>query len=554
MPDPTTRYDVWIPAREWARVRPIVESMNNPNTDGPHLRWPVDPWPVTFAVEDNGDATYSGNVSWYNDTIGESTGYDVFQKPGWTPEKFSLFVFSRHNMHLDLGRRSYPTLAALASYLQTPMVVDEDMGSFHRTSLLGTDGNVALVSHPGVPGTIEHIRTAFFTQDLAAVLAVPGVSLNSKNVRQTSSMSGAAYGRQTQIRDWMQAHVRGKLSAPKGAELAWNDFNLPYSDDIGDTRPVVAWARSSKHLYEVIYPTTEQVGPLEMLCAVDGELQSYVDPDTGVDEGVGAHGADWAQWVLQHSVPEGRRTPKQPWEGNNPEARLYRMEHNIVSYEDHETGTSQFESALELHTWLKRSLGDHNAPISVHVLDDVSFMLAEERLPVLQEHTYERISGPGVKVRYSTQTFFPWVNVLDWRKGDHEGHSWNSSLSTAMDGETLESFLGTNCVDFASLEPYLMPVGAPVRMNTWFLLHLDGTRVCMAFPAVGTMLEVSTDHDGATAQIAAREYSSRQERLDLEYRFQTRWANWLDDDHRLTHTEMREGMKALAELIKENSE
>lgn len=553
MSDQNMRYHLWIPAAEWSRVRPLVESMNIPDTD-PLLLWPVDPWPVTFGLEDNGDATYSGDVHWYNDIIGESTGCDVFRKPGWTPEKFSLFVLSRHNMHIDLGGRKSPTLAALAGYLQTPMVVDEDMGAVHRTSLLTPDGNVALVSHEGGPGTMEKLRAAFFSQGLDAVLAVSGVSLNYRCVRQSFSLGGAAYARQTQIRDWIQDHLRGKLQAPKGAELTYHDFNLPYSDDIEDDRPVVTWARSSQHLYEVIYPTTEQVGPLDMLCAVDGELQHYADPDTGLEKGLGAHGADWAQWVLRHSVPEGQRVTNRPWEGNSTEARLYRTEHNIVGYEDHETNTSQFASALELLTWLKRSLGDHNAAINVHVLDDVSLMLSEETMPFLQEHTFGQLFGPEVKVRYSSQMFFPWVHVWDWREGDHRGHSWNASVSTTMDGESLESYLGLNCLDFSSLEDYLMPVGAPISMNSWFVLHLENTGTCMVFPAVGTMLQVSTDHDGATAEIAAREQRSRQQRLDLEDRFQARWATWLDADHQLTRTEMQAGLKALAELIEENSE
>ena len=549
-PSREDRFTVWIPGTEWPRLRAEFEFMNT-RTEQSQLRIPAETWPADLVVEGNGDAAYTGGRSAAApNVVGESTGYDILREPGWTVEKFTLLVMSRPHMHVEIGDWKSPTLAALAGYWQTPFFVHNPHNGFY---LVTTDGNVTVAGYDGGVDAVPHLRETFFAEGLDAVLALPGVTLRKAGLGQLPGVDSLAANRQGLLRDWVAAHGLGRMSAPKGAELGPTDLTFPTVDEIDRDRPVVAYVRSSQHLYELLYPVTHQLGPLELLCAVDGVLQRYVDPDTGIEQGMGAVADDWADWILAESVPAGHRAPKQPWEGNSIEARLYRLEHNIVDYDDQETGTSQFGTALELETWLKRALGRHNLPLSVHILDDAAMLLRAEIMPVYQKHTYERSAGEVLEILTSKQSFSPWAGFRTWERPDKGDHLFKPYLNTVMDGAELQSVLAVNCLDYDQLEPYLLPDGARADMNSWFLLSVGDTRTCILFPAVDSMLKVSTDHDGASARITAREYWGRRRELDREQAFQTQWADWLDSDHQLTREEVRAGLDTLDRMIKEHS-
>jgi hypothetical protein len=132
------------------------------------------------------------------------------------------------------------------------------------------------------------------------------------------SVLDAAFNRRMDLARWQTSVELGKVAVPKGAELSPLNFVIVEHDDIGGQRPVIGHARSSKHLYEIIVPPLDELGPLEVMCAVDGELQRFIDPVTGEDKGIGAHAADWAGWILQDSVAGGLQPggPVPPWEGN----------------------------------------------------------------------------------------------------------------------------------------------------------------------------------------------------------------------------------------------
>lgn len=551
---PAPGYTVWIPGAEWPRLRAGFESMNTEDPDGPGLRLPADPWPAAVDVAENGDVSYSGGGTVDADVVvGESTGYDVFGEAGWTVQKFVLFVLSRDHLHCEIAGRKSPTLAVLAGYWRTPMLVENRCSDIQLVSFITLDGNVTIAECTGGAEPLATVRKTFFTQGLDAALELPGVVLRKAGEPALPTVEGVAASRQTLLRDWVTAHDLGRLALPKGAELSPRDLQFPYREDIDPDRPVVAYARSSTHRYELLHPVTEELGPLELLCARDGVLQHYADPDTGAERGPGALGPDWAEWIMADSVPEGLRTARQPWEGNSTEARLYRLEHNIVDFAEHETSTAQFSTALELETWLKHALGNHAAPLAVHVLDDVALMLKAEMTPLYQEHTYERSAGKVLKIRTSEKFFYPWAGAADWTSPDRSGHPYQPSLDTVMDGGELESFLAVNCLDLNKLDPYLLPAGTRVHLNSWFLLSVGESRTCILFPAAGTMLNVSTDHDGASARIVAREYFSRRRELELERDFAAQWADWLDEEHQLTREEVRLGLQTLDRMIKENS-
>ena len=91
---------------------------------------------------------------------------------------------------------------------------------------------------------------------------------------------------------------------------------------------------------------------------------------------------------------------------------MYRLAHNIVSYEDHRTDTTYFSTAGEIEAWLRRALGNHNAPITVGVLDDVSFTLAADSPTLIQKHVFDR--SDGLQAGYQANAFRPWAGTTNW--------------------------------------------------------------------------------------------------------------------------------------------
>lgn len=357
--------------------------------------------------------------------------------------------------------------------------------------------------------------------------------------------------RQWPLTSWKDAHARGRLAVPEGAELSPLNLVVVPGDEIDcRERAVIAHARSSQHLYEILFPLTEELAPLDVMCAVDGVLQRFADPVTGTDKGFGAYPTDWAEWILRDSAPGGHRSvERRPWEGSGVEARLYRLEHNIVNYEDHEADTYQFVTADELAAWLKRALGDHNAPISVHLLDGASLSLSAAQEPMIQRHHFDRSDGPEVKAGYQPNVFKPEVGTKNWWNQGLRAYTRLPSLQTSMDGQSLEAFRAENCLDFADLEPHLLPAGAQVNAGSWFVVRLGDTATCIAFPAAHTILSVTTDHDGAAARIGTQEYFSWVDERARLNDYERQWGRWLDGNEPLTKDEIDDGLRALGQLI-----
>lgn len=371
------------------------------------------------------------------------------------------------------------------------------------------------------------------------------------------SVLDAAFNRRMDLAGWKASDEFGKVAVPKGAELIPLNFVIVDHDDIGGRRPVIGYVRSSKHLYEVIVPPLDELGPLEVTCAVDGVLQRFIDPETGEDKGFGAHAADWANWIIRDSVTGGPHSdvePAQPWEGNGTDARLYRLAHNIVNYEDHDTDTTYFSTAPEVQAWLRRSLGNHSAPIIVGLLDDASFTAAADAPTVFEDHAFDRSDSPEAKAGYQARAFLPAEGANNWWNPDVRAYTRNPSLHTVMDGPALQAYTAANCVDYADLEQYILPAGARASENSWFVVRMEGTRTCIAFPARRTILTVSTDDDGATAEIAAHEYFQWVRQTGRKRDFEKQWARWLDQNQHLSQEDIQEGLKALGQIIERSDD
>lgn len=547
-------YDIWIPGQQWARVQPLLEPLNTP--DGSLLRLPVTPWPATFTTTEHGDIQFSGEADGWrvDDRVGKSIGFDVFDKDGWTPEKFGQFIKSRRNLNVTVGDHECPTIVALAAYVRSQMLVVHRDGEQCWISFISSEGDASKAEYSGAQDGIYALWTVFLSQGVDAAMALPGVLRHPKGDTLSGATAQRAARRQVALREWKFLHGTGKRVAPQGAELTVWDLELVPRDDIDEKRPVIASARSSKHLYEVIYPLRlQQQGTLEVLCAVDGELQQYVDPATGETRGLGATCADWGEWILNDSVPGDLRAGGKLWEGPGAEAELYRLSKNIVEYEEHEASTSQFSNVWEMQAWLDKALGNSNAPLKVILIDDVTLMLTARELPFVQIRSFDQSESDKEQISYFPRKFQPWDGVQNWLNPDHGGYSRNPKLKVLMDGQTVDAFTAVNCLDANDLQGAVFEDRVPLREGSWFVLGLENTRTCIAFPAVGTMLAVTTDNDGASVMITAREHFSRGEERRNEQSFETQWAQWLDDDHQLTPEEIERGLKTLGELIQEGN-
>lgn len=551
------RYDVWI-----RNLLPdglgLLESMNAPDAA---LRLPVQPLPAVISG-DGHRFRFSGEApeSRIMDVVGPDVGTDPFRPDHvlwhrfdkWTAEKFDGFVRSRRHLHLareDDGPVA-PTLTALAAYLLQAILVSYRRGETRHLIFITPWGEVTAAEYTGGEEGLTDIRDTFFTRNRDTALRLPGLRILPAPP-EPHRTEAIAMMRREQVSDWKQAHHRGRLKGPAGAELGYGDLRVIDRDDMDMRRTVIASARSSKHLYELIVPPFGELAPLEVTCAVDCVVRDYVDPATGQNKGRGAWVSDWADWILNHSAPDtGAPASGVPWEGSGTGVDMYRLEHNIVAYAEHESDLARFGSTAELQAWLRRSLGNHNADLGVFLLDDLPLVL-EGSLPMFQHAVFNRSGDPEPKIGYLPRQFDPWSGLANWLDNDG-GYSRHPVLSTVMDGRTLESFSAFNCLDDGWLNNhYVREEHAPAAESTWFIVRLEGTGTAMAFPAVGTVLSVTTDLDGAAAMITAREAGGRRREIDRETGFEKQWDRWLNDDRPLAKDEIQAGLAAVNRLIEE---
>lgn len=560
-PTPSTPqygFDVWVPEQNKARILDQLQALDNlpalESTGG--LAGDTLTLPVTVNDPASGPLLTGDQKPTGASVIGWSTGYDVFGRPGWSPGLFAEFVATRSRLHIGIGAGPRPTVGALASYLQSPMLVDEPAGDRGRSlTFITTDGNVTRAEYAGDHTDAATVRNTFFDEGLDKALSLPGVTVNPGPVR-TYGVRDEALNRRMDIASWHSAAERGEVPLPKGAELHPLNVKLYSHDDVGGVRPVLAYARSSEHLYEVIVPDLGEVGSLEVTCVVDGVPQRYIDPATGEDKGFGAHAADWCNWILRDSVPLDQRpeasSAAEPWQGDGLDATMYRLAHSIVRYDDHHADTTYFSTAADVEAWLRRSLSDHNAPIAVGVLDDITFTLDADVPALIQRHIFDR--ADGLQAGYQPKAFRPWAGTRNWWDEDRLAYTRNPSLETVMDGQKLESYAAVNCLDYADLEPFLLPAGSRADDGSWFVLRLGDTPTCIAFPARRTVLTVSTDHDGAAAEIGAHQYFRWSERNGRRRDFEEQWARWLDESRPLTNDDIQPGLKALEQIIERSDD
>lgn len=552
-----TPYRVWIgPGNNVGeRSEQFIHALNTPGEGA--LKWPVsneDQWPVVFGEDIDGNRTYSGVYNVFEHGIFRPHAEDHFPYGHrWDLELFSRFAASRPSLHYrhDDGSIS-PTLAALSSLLRADILVDEDQGSFHRVRFIAPDGSITVARHDGQDATMELIRNTFFEDGIKPATELICLTIETIGGDEPEPLESQAFNRMGQFRDWTRQHRLGYWSVPEGSRLAPSDFQVAYSDDIDPDRPVMAAAATPEHRYEIIFPDPDSgdyyVDPMEVLCAVDGELQEYADPLTGEEGSYGATMDQWCYWILCHTVPGGlKASGSHPWEGEGADAALYRVEHNIVSYRNFETSTSQFRTGQDLEFWLRHALRGHNAPLEVHVLDDVALMLDRVPLPTHQQHTYASTDEGYIGLKKSSRVLDLWDGAAAWQEDGAD--AWHPVMQTRMDGAAIQSYMATHCIDLDDYQDYLR---GPWNKGQWYVISLEGTRTGILIPAFGAVLIAEVDDDGAAATITARDEKQRLADRDAEEKFHSRWASWLDESHTLTRDEIRDGLAAVGRLVAAN--
>jgi hypothetical protein len=120
-----------------------------------------------------------------------------------------------------------------------------------------------------------------------------------------------------------------------------------------------------------------------------------------------------------------------------------------VNYEDHDTDTTYFSTAPEVQAWLRRSLGNHSAPLTVGLLDDASFTRAADSPTLIQRHVFDR--STGLQAGYQANAFVPSAGTQSW--WDPDRPYYGTRRCRPWDGPT-PGYTAENCLDFADLEPH----------------------------------------------------------------------------------------------------
>lgn len=557
-----TAYEVSFPSRGWFDLEPgLINAMNTPGS-GSRMRLPVSPWPAAFSSGNGeyGTPTFTGEeAGWLGHIVGETFKPEpAFSLPlhsgGWTAEKVADYVESREGAQVVVDGQISPTLAFLAWYFGTSVVVSQRHEDGWMLYLISGLGEVTPARYTGDQEGFGRFRYTYLQRSPEEGIALPGVEVLASLPADPLPWEHRADTCRSQLADWKRRHADGSLPAPDGAVLAAGDLELT---PVGSGE-VLARADVEDHRYELLYPQDGDPESLEVLCTVDGERRRFLNLVTGVAEGMAAPAADWAQRILKDSAAKAKESTPKLWETNEPDADLFRIVNNIVRYDEHEAATSHFRTSDELQEWLKEALGHHNAPLFVRTLEDVRMVLRHDskELPMFQNNTFERAAGPEPTTTYAPRPFNPWKGLENWLNGATGMYSRHPLIQTVMDGQELESYAARNCLDYEYVTNELLPGDAEVGPNSWFILgirHGLYPRTCIAFPAAESMLSVVTDNDGASAMITARDYDSRNIELHREADFEDRWSAWLDEDHQLTKDEIQAGLAKVEELIEEHT-
>lgn len=563
--------DVWLP--RWGSHR--AELMNRLNTPGAGtLGLPFTPWPADFDIagwEDFHLRVEDDSLT-AEDVIGPAFNFmavhpRTIASEDWNDTHTEHFVSSIDGMEIEVGGRLCIALAALSACMTTSIVAAEatDTGwrawlcSYGDVTVVDIDRDQLSTAENFDPDRPLGRLIGYFLRGPSGMeLKLPGVTVVPP--KPVNTIHDQVLRRQTSLREWQRAVALGTVPVVEGAQVAATDFVHTDSNSLDPARPVIARAAAAAHIYELIHPVDDGYGPLEVLCAVDGQLQDYSGPAAA--QGRGAQVPDWADWILRHSTEGGVSASIKPWDGDGQEAMLYRVAHNIVGYAEHEASVEQFNTADELRAWLTRALGNHNAPLTVCLVDPMGlagFTVGgswDHANYPFERHVYERSNEPQALVqKHQTRFWHPWDGTQNWAPDKPGTISYAPILETYMDGADLESYEAVHCLDDDLVNSEMLPDDKPVTFNSWFMIRLHADKemaTAIPVPASGASLIVVTDQDGAAARITVQELSAREEALNRELAFREQWAAWLGENP-LTREQIADGLDTVARLIREQN-
>lgn len=258
---------------------------------------------------------------------------------------------------------------------------------------------------------------------------------------------------------------------------------------------------------------------------------------------------------------DGKNTPEQPWEGDDLGALGVRLDYNIVAYDELNTSTRRFGTFRGLQDWLDDALSATGVKITVHRVD-LDRLRRENRaqgnVPAMAMDIVRGPDTPGDQVgRY--RVFDPWTDVPPRYADLGHGGREAVGLQVTTDGPTVTTFRHVQCVGQDQFGDCLVPVGETAgttgeTADAWVALEFAQVPGFTVFPVAETMLQVTTDRDGADVGVFAQDRGTRLAELQREENFRDRWARWLDPTVMLTPEETAAGLRQVENEISVENE
>lgn len=337
-----------------------------------------------------------------------------------------------------------------------------------------------------------------------------------------------------------EQHKDTNYIPPYGTQLTVRDFTPAVFDSGRSGLRVEAHGPGGKlAAYELETVEHTQNGLIFAICRRDGESVDYIHPWVHRNHGSNSLLATWYDWVLIQDA-EHRPTEfssQHPWDGDSVEAQLYRAEHNVVTYEDFHTNSSNVSSVGWLQDWFDDHCKDSPVSFEVKGITDVTAVTAAHPL---------KLQCLGFKSGQNTITVRTLGTIESLPPYDEDLAYTDSGLSAQygfklmMDGHEADSChgdwipLANDIMDHLSNDPQETP--------EWFAVIPHGLNAAILIPAMYAVITLHFDDDGAFANLSVRSDTAVGRSAKPQQRFRRRWGRWLDKDAPLTTQELAEGL------------
>lgn len=236
---------------------------------------------------------------------------------------------------------------------------------------------------------------------------------------------------------------------------------------------------------------------------------------------------EWYDLILLTDADGHWAKRNDPWEGDDFDSRMTRIEHNIVRKS--EKHVPVMGDLAEFEAQINEAL--KNTTLSVEV-----FSVGEVPLSFDDQMTSQRpvrLNLDGVYERSDSWLVAPgWQNPDAFSKQVYPNVVLRTSGSVIMD---LDS------VNVVHMPHYLEHNPVSKTYDTqWWLVQITGTDIGIPVIAEYSAITINTDYDGSFISISGTRIDQLQKRLKLEDLHNRRWGRWMDDNQEISQAEMQE--------------